>query len=107
MDKDTVFINTMANPFWEPLLMVWEKLGWKMSEGKHIRIKYSDLRLLIKGSGMKTVKHDYRLLIPIEIPFVTSFINKYFEKTFKRFAFLPILNMAFALMSVNLFTWFK
>lgn len=90
MNKKTKFINTMANPIWEPLLMFWEKMGWKMKEGKHRRIKERELRLLYKNAGMKVVSHNYKLLFPINIPLVTSFVNKYLEKYFKKYAFIEI-----------------
>jgi len=88
MDKNSVFINTMANPIWEPLLMFWESRGWKMKEGPHKRINYRELRTMMKKSGLKTIKHDYKLLMPVYIPFITYFINKYFEKYFRRFSFI-------------------
>lgn len=88
MGENTVFINTMANPFWEPLLMIWEKLGWKMKEGPHRRIKNNELRIMFEKAGMKITKHDYRLLIPIQIPLVTKFANRYLEKYLKRLAFI-------------------
>lgn len=88
MNKDSVFINTMANPIWEPLLMLWEKLGWKMKEGPHDRISYKDIKLIVNRSGMKIIKHDYKLLFPINIPIVTNFINKYLEKYLKKYAFI-------------------
>jgi 2-polyprenyl-3-methyl-5-hydroxy-6-metoxy-1,4-benzoquinol methylase len=88
MNKDTVFVCTMANPLWEPVLMIGEKLGLKMPEGKHKRIKIYDLRIMIKKVGMKIVKHDYKLLVPIKIPLITNFANKYFEKYFRKLAFV-------------------
>jgi 2-polyprenyl-3-methyl-5-hydroxy-6-metoxy-1,4-benzoquinol methylase len=88
MDKNTVFINTMANPFWEPVLMVAEKLKLKMPEGPHKRITNHQLSIIIESSGMKIVKHDYKLLMPVKIPVLTNFINKYLEKPFKKLAFI-------------------
>ncbi len=88
MHKKTVFVNTMANPLWEPLLMVWEKLGWKMPEGKHKRIDYHEIKDLLKQCGLEIVKHDYELLIPIRLPLLTGFANKYLEKYFKKLAFI-------------------
>jgi ubiquinone/menaquinone biosynthesis C-methylase UbiE len=88
MDKNSVLVNTMANPAWEPILMFWEKMGWKMKEGPHDRINIKKLKVIMKKSGLKIIKHDYKLLIPLYIPFVTEFINKYFEKMFKKFAFV-------------------
>lgn len=88
MDKDTVFVCTMANPLWEPILMLWEKMGWKMPEGPHFRIKYKELITIMEKIGFKIVKHDYKLLIPIDIPFVTVFANNYLEKYLKPLCFI-------------------
>lgn len=88
MGPKTRFINTMANPFWEPALMLWEALGWKMPEGPHKRFKYKELRIMVEECGMKVEKHDYRLLVPVKIPFITGFMNKYLEKFLKPFAFI-------------------
>lgn len=88
MNENTVFINTMANPLWEPILLLWEKLGLKMVEGPHERIGYKDISKLCSNAGMKILTHDYKLLIPIKIPYITDFTNKYLEKYLKRFAFI-------------------
>jgi ubiquinone/menaquinone biosynthesis C-methylase UbiE len=88
MDKNTVFINTMANPIWEPFLMVAEKLGFKMPEGPHNRITNKEFKILIEKAGLKITKHDYRLLISVKIPILTNFANKHLEILLKRFAFM-------------------
>ena len=88
MDKKTVFIITMANPIWEPVLMVAEKLGLKMPEGPHRRITNYEFKILIEKAGMKITKHDYKLLVPVEIPLITYFANRYLEKYLKNFAFI-------------------
>jgi ubiquinone/menaquinone biosynthesis C-methylase UbiE len=88
MNKKSIFICTMANPFWEPLLMFWERLGWKMKEGPHKRIEYKVLKGVVKRSGMKIIKHGYKLLVPIDIPLITEIANKYLEKPFRKFAFI-------------------
>lgn len=91
MGKDTVFVNTMANPIWEPVLMIAEKLGLKMPEGPHKRISNDELLISIEKSGMKITKHDYILLVPVKIPLITNFVNKYLERYFKKFAFIEYL----------------
>jgi hypothetical protein len=91
MNSKTKFINTMANPIWEPILIVWEKLGLKMKEGPHKRISHNDLSAILEKSGMKVIKHDYKLLIPVQIPFVTNFVNKYLEKPLRKLAFIEYL----------------
>lgn len=87
MDKKSKLIITMANPTWEPLLMVWENLGWKMKEGPHRRLTADDLQLMINKAQLKIVKHDYTLLVPVKIPLITDFANKYLEPMFKPLCF--------------------
>lgn len=88
LKKGGVFINTMANPVWEPVLMFGEKLGLKMPEGKHKRISFKQVKKILKDNNLKVVKHDYTLLIPVKIPLITNFINKYLERYFKKYAFI-------------------
>jgi 2-polyprenyl-3-methyl-5-hydroxy-6-metoxy-1,4-benzoquinol methylase len=92
MNKNSVFVNTMANPIWEPLLMIGEKLGLKMKEGPHSRIKNQELEIIIEKVGLKVIRHNYKLLIPIKIPLLTNFANKYLEKYLNRFAFVEYLS---------------
>lgn len=88
MNERSKFIITMANPIWEPALMLAEKMKLKMPEGPHNRITNHELQIMIEKTGMKITKHDYKLLIPVRIPFVTNFANKYLEKYLKRLAFI-------------------
>lgn len=88
MGPKTLFINTMANPLWEPMLVFWEIMGWKMEEGPHKRISYKDTKILSEKIRLKIIKHDYKLLIPIQIPFITNFANKYLEKYLKPLCFI-------------------
>ena len=88
MKKDTKLIITMVNPIWEPALIVWEKLGWKMPEGKHKRWKYFEIKNFLNKSGLKIELHDYYLLIPVKIPLITDLANRYLEKVFKKYAFI-------------------
>lgn len=90
MNSDTKIIVTMANPILEPLLMVWEVLGWKMKEGKHKRVSFGELKRILDSLGLKVVKHDYKLLVPIKIPFITNLANKYLEKVMKPLCFIEL-----------------
>jgi len=91
MTDKTNLVITMANPLWEPLLMLWEKLKLKMPEGKHKRLSYVDIKNFIDKSGLKVERHDYYLLIPVKIPLITNFVNKYLEKVFKKYAFIEYM----------------
>lgn len=88
MHKNSIFVNTMANPRWEPLLMFWEKMGWKMPEGDHNRIEYQIIKKILKNAGLRVVKHDFTLLIPIKIGLLTTVANKFFQQAFKKFCFI-------------------
>jgi ubiquinone/menaquinone biosynthesis C-methylase UbiE len=92
MGRNTTFICTMANPVWEPILMVAEKLGLKMPEGPHKRVSFEDLRIMMEQSGLKVVKHDYKLLMPISIPVLTKLVNKYLERYLRKLAFIEYFN---------------
>jgi ubiquinone/menaquinone biosynthesis C-methylase UbiE len=91
MNKKTILINTMANPFWEPVLLMAEKLGLKMPEGPHKRITFNELNNIALKSGLKIVKHDHTLLMPIYLPFATNLINKYLGKIFKSLGFIEYI----------------
>lgn len=88
MSLKTVFVCTMANPIWEPILMTAEELKLKMPEGKHYRHTSEEARLLLESAGLKVIKHDYKLLLPKYIPFVSDLFNKYLEPIFKKISFI-------------------
>jgi len=88
MRKNSVFICTMMNPLWEPIAMVYEWLGLKMSEGIHKRRSFKEIEKVLYTVGLRVISHDYKLLIPIKIPFITKLSNKYLEGPFKKFAFI-------------------
>ena len=56
MDKDTVLIISMANPFWEPLLLILEKLRLKMPEGPHFRIRENEFISILKKHNLHIIK---------------------------------------------------
>lgn len=82
------FVCTMANPLWEPILLVAEKLGLKMPEGKHFRWSMGQVNSFAKRAGLNLIKHNYELLLPIYFPFVSDLINRYSKLIFKRFCFI-------------------
>src|SRR3989344_1639784 len=82
------FVITMANPKWEPVLMLAEKLHLKMPEGPHNRINFTQLQQLLSNSGFQITSHDYFLLCPIFLPVLTKFINSHLEKHFKAWSFI-------------------
>ncbi len=67
-----VVIN-MANPLWEPLLMVLEKLHMKMPEGPHHRISTKQLTAVLSRHGYILKKREHRMLFPMDVPLLTRF----------------------------------
>jgi ubiquinone/menaquinone biosynthesis C-methylase UbiE len=88
MTKNTIFICTYANPIWEPVLMLAEKLKLKMPEGDHYRIKFKDIESILKKSDLELTTHNFNLLLPINIPLITTFTNKYLAPILKPLCFI-------------------
>jgi len=77
---DTKLIISMANPLWEPMLLILEKLKLKMTEGVHKRISLKELESLLVKNNFKIMAKGYRLLLPVSLPFLSDFVNKYFHR---------------------------
>jgi len=77
--KDSIIILSMANPFWEPILLLAEKFGLKMPEGPHYRIGFKKFNKILIKNDFKIIQKGYRLLIPKKIPIIHH-LNKFFYK---------------------------
>lgn len=88
MSKSTKLICTMANPIWEPILMIAERLGLKMPEGPHHRIKFSEIRQILQKQKLQVIEHDHRLLAPIWIPSLSWVINKLLFPYLRKYGFI-------------------
>ncbi len=73
-------IITLANPMWEPILMLAEKMKMKMPEGPHYRHPISKLEKIFKEAGFNIQEKGYRLLIPKKM-FFSDWINQRFYKS--------------------------
>jgi ubiquinone/menaquinone biosynthesis C-methylase UbiE len=76
----TKLIISMANPIWEPVLLLLEKLKMKMPEGPHHRIWGSELEKILKERGFLIGHSGYRQLIPAKIPLISNFVNANFYR---------------------------
>lgn len=77
-------IISVANPLWEPILMLSEKLGMKMPEGPHWRLSIKQNEEIFHKNGFKIKEKGYRLLVPKKFP-CSDWLNSGFHK-------LPVLN---------------
>lgn len=69
-------VISMANPMWEPVLLLAEKLGLKMPEGPHHRISAKTLIHLAATAGLRLFARDFRLLFPKDIPVFSYVVNR-------------------------------
>ncbi len=61
MNKNTKLILYMANPTWEPLLLLLEKLKLKMPEGQHQRISEQEILVLFKKNHLQVLRKQVYL----------------------------------------------
>lgn len=59
LDDNGTIILIFANPFWEPFLLLMEKLKLKMPEGKHHRFLNGTVKKELTKVGLKDNKIDY------------------------------------------------
>lgn len=76
--KDARVLITMANPLWEPILLLLEKLKLKMPEGEHYRIPYKKLKRLLKK--FEIVEHGHTLHLPVHIPGISPAVNNTLQR---------------------------
>ncbi len=68
-------ILSMANPLWEPILMLAEKLGLKMPEGPHYRVPTRQFLKMAQDAGFILEKREWYLLFPKSVPALSWFLN--------------------------------
>lgn len=76
----TKIIVTYRNYFWNPILKLGEMLGLKMKEGEQNWLYIHEIKNLLYLAGFDVVRTGGILLMPLKIPLISSFVNKYFSK---------------------------
>jgi len=56
----TLFL-IFVNPYWEPLLLILEKLKLKMPEGPHHRFLNRTIKKYLKKNGLKLIQLEYHM----------------------------------------------
>ncbi len=67
-DSGSTVVISVANPLWEPVLMLAEKLHMKMPEGPHTRDSIQETERIFRSYGFTIAERGYRLFIPKKIP---------------------------------------
>ena len=71
MNNKTILILTMANPVWEPFLLLLEMLRLKMPEGLHLRISEKEILQLLFKSRLSVI--DKKTYVPkLSLPLLES-----------------------------------
>lgn len=83
--ENTRIIINYYNFLWEPILLLGEKFGLKTPSLIQNWLSRKDIVNLLELSHFEIIKESSYLLLPIYIPFLSDFINKYLAR-------LPILN---------------
>jgi ubiquinone/menaquinone biosynthesis C-methylase UbiE len=76
----TKVIVTYYNFLWQPLLNVAEHLGLRMKQPQQNWLSRTDINNLLYLSGFDSFKGGERLLMPIYIPAISNFLNKYMAR---------------------------
>ncbi|OQW33625.1 MAG: glycosyl transferase [Nitrospira sp. SG-bin1] len=72
----TRIIVSYYNYLWEPILRLCEMLGWKMPQPEQSWLSPEDIANLLHLADFEVVKKERRLLLPKDIPLLSSFCNK-------------------------------
>ncbi|MCB0509108.1 MAG: glycosyltransferase, partial [Bacteroidetes bacterium] len=92
--EHTRVIISYYNHYWQPILNFGELIGYKKKSPQQNWLDTKDISNLLYLSGFETYRATKRLLLPVYIPILSWFINKYIAK-------LPV----FKSMCLNQFTF--
>lgn len=76
-DEKTRIILTTYSFLWEPILNSAEKLGLKMPQPPQNWLTVKDIQNLLFLANFEVVKKGTLLLLPIDIPIISSLVNTY------------------------------
>src|SRR5579872_4642569 len=79
-DTDSRIIISYYNHYWEPIIVLLEGLGLKMKQPIQNWLSSQDIRNILNLANLELIKEDRYLLLPLYIPVISSFINKYIAR---------------------------
>ncbi len=81
----TRIIINYYNFLWEPALLMGEFFGFKRKSPKQNWLTKKDLQTFLYLAGYETYRSSRRVLLPINIPIISWFLNKFISR-------LPLIN---------------
>ena len=73
-------IVVTANPAWQWILHLAERLGLKMPEGYHRWLAPDEIRRLLHETGFEVLREDRRVLLPKWIPGLSWLVNEHLSR---------------------------
>jgi hypothetical protein len=89
----TRLLITYYSALWKPLTLLATALGLRTRTGEQNWVTHTDIDNLLQLAGFQTIRRDQRILIPLYIPFLSYFINRYVAPLwfFRHLAMINIL----------------
>jgi ubiquinone/menaquinone biosynthesis C-methylase UbiE len=78
--EDSRVIITYYNYLWEPICKLLEALHLKMPQPTQNWLPLWAIQNLLYLSGFEVIKKGYRLLFPANVPFLSTFLNRFVAK---------------------------
>ena len=75
--SSTKLVITHYNHLWEPILKLASFLGLRNKVGEQNWLDQDDLSNLLELAGFDMISHQQRMLLPLDLGFVSRFINKW------------------------------
>lgn len=85
-NENVRILITYYNFLWKPILNLATYMGWRTKTGEQNWLDNGDIKNLLELSDLEMITNQKRLLIPIDIPYVSNFVNHWIAP-------LPIINM--------------
>lgn len=79
-NENTRVIINYYNTFWEPVLYLIERIGLKMPQPTQNWLSQHDIENLLSLANFEVVKKGAFILLPIKIPLISDFINKFIAR---------------------------
>lgn len=83
--SDVKILVTYYNFLWRPVIKLATTLGWRKETEEQNWLDDNDITNILELSGLEIITKQKRLLIPIYIPYISNFVNRWIAP-------LPIIN---------------
>ncbi len=92
-DIDSRLIVINYNYQWRPLVVIAERLGWKVPQPTQNWLNIGAIENLLHLTGYEAIKKYYQILLPIDVPLLSWILNNFIAKLpiIKRLCFVQVV----------------